>query len=161
MCLFYSEAYLMCPEHRSISSGQGEGTCPFLSPTVLNSFCRGDVGLAAAIVQASRRHLWEDSEPSRGRSQPPAQAVSSIFTPALSPVKRLLFFSLIAAWPLFEKIRFSMLHPPAIGNYIIRFLSSSNLIRGNICLPKMRQTHLAPPLKQRCPRQLTATQDLN
>lgn len=75
---------------------------------------------------------------------------------ATRPSAKHLFFSfLIAASLPFERIRLPVVHPPRAVNQITGSLSSSNLIRGNICLPEMRQTCLALPFKRRCPLQLT------
>lgn len=44
--------------------------------------------------------------------------------------------------------------PPRADNRITGFLSSLDLIRGNVCLPEMRQTGLALLFKRRCPLRL-------
>lgn len=41
--------------------------------------------------------------------------------------------------------------PPRADNRITGFLSSLDLIRGNICLSEMRQTGLGLLFKRRCP----------
>lgn len=85
----------------------------------------------------------------RGRcAQPPPPAVPLISIVRLGPQPNIYSSLLIAANLPFERIRLPTVPPLRADNHITGFPSSSNLIKGNICLPKMRRACLAPPLKQ-------------
>lgn len=87
------------------------------------------------------------------RPPPPAVPLISIVRLGLQP--NIYSSLLIAASLPFARIRSPTVPPLRADNHITGFPSSSNLIKGNICLPKMRRACLASPLKRRCPLQST------
>lgn len=111
----------------------------------------GHQGRAVTPSACLRKHC---SQRKMCAATSPGSAIN--FRPVSRPSARRLFFSvLIVAGLPFERIRLPTVHPLRADNRITGFLSSSNLIRGNICLPEMRQACLALPFKRTCPLQLT------